>query len=200
MDVKPHAAWGVSIRNSSSRPGVDPFILTLTAATVACNEMLHDGAGRGRAGGLNGLPPRVPPSQVRGARSSCSGIYLGGICSPGYYLWQIRCRVLPWVSRVSCEPGLVLSVRAFVGVCALNVTRACLHQQQHRRIKSMGVRADVRSPFVLCRRGKQSTSDNPPTHPPSCPPVHRHEHVVPVLGPSAFSCPPAAVENPRAPV
>lgn len=69
LEVKPHATWGVSLRNSSSRPGVHPFILALTAATVACNEMLHDRSGRasqvGRMG-VNGLPPPpVPPSQVR---------------------------------------------------------------------------------------------------------------------------------------
>eukprot|EP00903_Cladosiphon_okamuranus_P010916 g10311.t1 len=64
VNVKPHEAWGVFLPNSS-KSDFDPFILALTAATVACNEMLHDGAGRGRIGvSANGLPPRVPPSQI----------------------------------------------------------------------------------------------------------------------------------------
>eukprot|EP00752_Nemacystus_decipiens_P007849 g7012.t1 len=67
LEVKPHAVWGVSLRNSS-RPGVDPFVRALAAATVACNEMLHDGAGRASQMGRMGVgdlpPPPVPPSQV----------------------------------------------------------------------------------------------------------------------------------------
>lgn len=67
LQVKDHAAWGVSLQSSSNRPGIDPFVFALAATTVACNEMLHDGAGRIRQGGISvsGLPPPVPPSQVR---------------------------------------------------------------------------------------------------------------------------------------
>ncbi|CBN78737.1 expressed unknown protein [Ectocarpus siliculosus] len=66
LQVKDQAVWGVSLRDNSCRPGVDPFVLALTALTVACNEMLHDGAGRGGQGaiGAGGLSPRVAPSKV----------------------------------------------------------------------------------------------------------------------------------------
>ncbi|CAM9513416.1 unnamed protein product, partial [Hapterophycus canaliculatus] len=66
LEVKDHAVWGVSLRNSSSsRPSVDPFILALTATTVVCNEILHDRQRRASPGaiGVNGLSPPLP-SQV----------------------------------------------------------------------------------------------------------------------------------------
>lgn len=91
--------WGVSLRNSSSRPGVEPFILALTASTVACNEMLHDGAGRasqvaGRMG-VDGLPPPVPPSQVRWAARFCS-VRIGSFSRVFFFLSASRCRDFCW--------------------------------------------------------------------------------------------------------
>ena len=59
--------WGVTLQ---SRPGLDPFVAALGAATVASSKMLHDEADKSTgAVGVDGimgsnLRAPVPPAQV----------------------------------------------------------------------------------------------------------------------------------------
>lgn len=68
VDIKDPAAWGIAARN---RPGGDPLVSALAAATMACSRMLQDGEGRRCKGNVNvngslgsAAPQSVLPSQV----------------------------------------------------------------------------------------------------------------------------------------
>lgn len=112
LQVRDHTAWGVSLQNSSNRPGVDPFVFSLAATTVACNEMLHDGAGRAGQGGIgvSGLPPPVPPTQVRGERFS--SVFFSSVRIVGDFVLRVFFFFLAsWVnepSQACCDTGTSL--------------------------------------------------------------------------------------------
>lgn len=105
LEVKGHAVWGVSLRNSSSRPAVDPFILALTATTVVCNEMLHDRASRAGQGGIgvNGLS-HPPPSQVNGW-SNCGAVRVVPLSLLRGKLWRAICETARMKSVVPTPVG-----------------------------------------------------------------------------------------------